>query len=59
MILANRILRWFRGFECAMCGWKSRQGNKINRHVKEFPNCAFTEQSYIYLNGVVQESGRQ
>lgn len=36
-------------FECAACGWKSRIQSKVSKHVKEFPNCLFTEQSYIYL----------
>ncbi len=50
MTTANNLLRKLRGFECAMCGFKSRVGNKIDRHVKEFPNCAFTEESFVYLN---------
>lgn len=36
-------------FECEGCGWKSIIRTRIDRHVKEFPNCLFTEQSYQYL----------
>ena len=45
------MLRYiFRSFECAMCGFISRCESKIDKHVGEFPNCAFTEQSHNYLD---------
>lgn len=57
MNLTDKLLRRFRGFECAMCGFKTRLQSRIDRHVKEFPNCAFTEQSYQYLS-TLSQSGK-